>query len=128
MKYLKTFNSILLESKATYRTTYQVGFSYVELSQEIQNNLKDICLELTDDGNFVVDISNLNRGEDFGFTSFSLYKPRNNKRSPFSYQEVSEVMDRIKDYMNGLGYTCNFFKDKRDEYTMIELIIYFTKK
>lgn len=106
MKHLKTYN----ESK-------------YDASREIRSNLMDICLELNDLGinsdTIVVDVD---QHEVPYWTSFNILILRIFKFTPFEYsEEIKEVIERIKDYINGLGniiyktWFGDFFNEKEGE-------------
>lgn len=103
MKYLKYFNESIL-------------------SKDIVSDLKDICLEIIDDG-FKIDFWNDSELEDDiennrikPLNSYSRFEDEqinenefrmsinHTHRDSFRYSEVSEVVERIKDFMSQRGY------------------------
>lgn len=78
MKYLNSFNE-----KIRHASDHNM--------YDIMQDIKDICLELNDIG-FVI------KFVEAGYTVIKFEIQKENYSS-FSYDEVSEVMERIKDYM-----------------------------
>ena len=90
----------------------------LHLSQDIINNIKDICLELYDTGKYKIelienwdvdddvipdmyeerDIYKIEYNEDFNFGHLAI------SNDNFKYSEISEIVERIEDYMNSEGY------------------------
>lgn len=90
MKHLRPFNESTL----------------YDLSKEVKDTLKDICLELDDLGYQIIN------GREY--TVFPYLSIRNHDKymcRPITHPErikdndVSEVIERIKDYMDSVGYT-----------------------
>lgn len=80
---------------------------YAILPEEIIHELRDICLELTDDG-FHVQVENL----EINFKHTIIYIT---EKKQFTFDKIKEVIERIADYMNSMGYKCIY-----DNYTNLD--------
>lgn len=88
----------------------------IKIEKEILQDLKEICLDLTDDDKFKIEFS---EGETY--SSFAVIINRDIKENyiprqgmpdqiqraypEFSYDEISETIERLKDYMKSNGYS-----------------------
>lgn len=90
-----------------------VSESYV-LPQDIIQDIKDICLELKDMG-FAVFTNQLGHnnlaGEDGFYPNLTIFRNEN-----FIFSEIEEVVNRIKDYMDRLGYKVELKKTWADNH------------
>lgn len=107
MKYLKSYNEVLLIDPTGGA---DIG---------IYCDLLDIGLELTDD-NFAFDVSFPTEKSSKEYWKNSRFKLfiHHKKYQKFKITEIiSEVIERIKDYMTSKGYKCNVYY--RDDQTDI---------
>lgn len=105
------------------------------LSKDIGQNLLDICLELSDVGFCVYHVSSPSE-----WVKNSLIIDTTDPQDPdnflryFKYTEISEVVERIKDYMDQQGYDCSItlngtnIKRKLVYDGLFECRLYFTKR
>lgn len=80
---------------------YLKYFNESALSEDVMQDLNDICLELTDVG-FKVDIYNEDDHKDV-----IIFKPNHGL---FKYKEVKDVVERIKDYIKDQNYSIEIEK------------------
>jgi hypothetical protein len=83
--------------------------SHHKLSDDIIQNLKDICLELTDQGfgiaiNSDLPKSLLSSPPFSNKINLTILKSSSNGNKEFLYKEISEVVERISDFMDSRGY------------------------
>jgi len=89
MKYLNTFNESLIRNRAVGKRPSMTS---------TKDDIKDICLDLTDDG-YLIDFDDdkgTYRGDIF------IYKVGNResgKLTPFDYKDIEEVVERVKRYL-----------------------------
>lgn len=81
------------------------------LPEEIIHELRDICLELQDEG-FHVQVENLDTPNYMNYKHAIIYIT---KKSPFAFNKIKEVVERIVDYMNSMGYK-SIYDDYDAEY------------
>lgn len=114
MKHLKSFHMLLECDLSKYKGRY------VPLPEDIKLDLEDICQELKDD-KFeirigVFDINSPSPTNEYEWTNYLLIRTPNNDniklQRTFSYKEISEVVERIKDYLKSKGYTTQVRVDK----------------
>lgn len=101
MKYLKTYSQRELHYNKILETKYNLS-DYVELPQEIQDELHDICLELTDDKGFKIMIETILSCNGNNYTILYITKQE------FEFDKIKDVIERIEDYMNSMGYNCAY--------------------
>lgn len=95
-------------------------YEFVELSglsKEILGDIKDICLELQDEG-FSISKERYanNHGRSANIDCISIYKGKGYcPGNTFNYNIVKEYIERIKDYMKMNGYLTEVYIH-RDEY------------
>jgi len=78
------------------------GIQLCIIPDSVVENIKDICLELQDDGfNVIIDP-----------TICHIYSTNG-----FKYDQVSEVIERVKDYISSEGYNITVYKDKRSTFS-----------
>lgn len=87
MRYLKTYES----------------HKYIEINQ----NLKDICLELTDNGFFYY----LNHNLEYPKSPIEI---EIRKGKVFKWSEIADVVERLKDYLIPIGYDWKYDARKND--------------
>ena len=90
------------------------------LSDEVTTTLLEILQELRDEkfniamsGHDIITIMKFN----YNFDAFSNEREKLSMCNPFTYDEVSETIERIKDYMQLEGYSTkvrNFYKNSLD--------------
>lgn len=139
MKHLKTYNKIF-ESNITEMP----GLSDLAvLPDDIKSELKDICLELQDDGfNILLREYESNYLKyDYLIIDRLKYTQRIDGKSlhDFKKEDVMEVIERIKDYLSSVGYNIyvDYYKlhdsfarnsqKTRSEDVMNQVTIYFVK-
>lgn len=74
---------------------------------EIIQDIDDICLELKDKGFEIMKHSNGSKGflqEKWVEYDLSIFKYKEDEFEPFEYEEVEEVVERLKDYMSQNGF------------------------
>lgn len=129
MKYLKTYEGLFNFWKKKKSTSDFFLQGNESLPKDIEQDLKDICLEL----------------RDIGFNTYIYYhnnqhilqitykKPNTEGDFRFEYKEVEEVVERIKDYMSSKEYrvyvhgTTNREADEARGYDFDAVIIKFNK-
>ena len=93
-----------------YLKTYESNNS-TEL-EEIKKTIEEICYDITDDGfKFLIDNTYLNRDITDSNISASLnyvsiFYPNIKGYSSYSYSEVKEVVDRVKNYLGDRVINC----------------------
>lgn len=86
MKHIKT--------KKTFESlTDKVKSFFTIPSRESIEDVKDICLELTDEG-YVVDIS-----DDYVICTILIYSKTSLIKSKFNYEDIKETVERLQSYL-----------------------------
>jgi hypothetical protein len=140
MKHLKQFNESWFSKKKTNKDKHKLVRKWEVLPDNMVSDLKDILLELRDEG-YNVNVENIKQGGEYTIVetpdiltiirickdvlSQSPYLPQK-----LNYDDISETIERIRDYCNDLGY--DIFIDKifssLDEEKLLVVYIQFTKK
>lgn len=123
MKYLKTFEStnIVRDTDGDFNIMPLLG--NINLPIHVIEELRDICLELEDDG-FLVDISKSPESMMFpqGFTYIIITYPQIHK---FTYtKEISEVIERIKEYTLSQGYNLRVRGHMKDPGNILPIVLH----
>jgi hypothetical protein len=93
------------------------------LSEDVKITIRDICLELKDLG--------------FSINYSGLYDKRPSieiNKEYFIYDEVDEIIERIKDYLNDIGYDVkvdlrkNYWRHFIENPPLSSIKLFFTKK
>lgn len=112
-----------------YLKTYEAQKNRFELLPDnVIQELKDICLELTDVGYRVAfnELSEGNNGVDLVTCILILIPPcKEVGRKRQIRQIIKEVIERIEDYMNSIGYNIIIGPNQK---LKTHYFIYFTKK
>lgn len=115
MKHLKTYNESDTFGSENMKKAFNIRFD-----KEVINDLKDICLELKDEGynikyTLTSSEKNHNMRKDPDYVDIlqknilQISKPRKIRNSTSTtsiifFDEISEVIERIKEYMLSCGY------------------------
>lgn len=95
MKYLKTYEENIFNRLIGKKPS---------LSKEIIQDIKDICLELQDEGFRVftnqLGFNSLGNREGF-YPNIEIFTKANDN---FKYTDIEDVVERLKDYMKSRGY------------------------
>lgn len=140
MKHLKGYNESWFSKKKTNKDKPKLVRKWELLPDIIISDLKDIILELRDEGyNAIVD--NIKQGGEYTigetFNELTIIRicKDNLSQSPYlphelNYDNISETIERIKDYCKDLGYDIHIEKifSKSDEEKLMVVYIQFTKK
>lgn len=142
MKHLKTYNKIF-ESDITEMPLLP---DLVVLPENVKSELKDICLELQDDGFNILlrEYEYKSKGTitskyDYLIIDKLKYAQSGKSLRNFIKKDVMEVIERIKDYLSSVGYNIyvDYYKlhdsfarnsqKTRSEDVMNQVTIYFVK-
>lgn len=102
----------------------------IDFDNNILPDLKDICLELKDNGKFNYIISNPKYSFNSKYSNILIHKAYRSYQTgggyypqigggyypggydDFSYQEIAEVVERIKDFMKSHGFNTSVYTSK----------------
>ncbi len=115
MKYLKSINEIS-------HLWHNLSGKKPVLPDEVIQTIKDICLELNDNGFKVftnqLGFNKLGKREGFypNITIFNniLFTRAEQRKDYFKYSEIEEVVNRLTDYMASMGYKVKIDKTMGD--------------
>lgn len=101
--------------------------TFKDLNKNIQQDIIDICLELQDAGFTIVKAKNPLK--EYNCHTFFIYRDAKHHLGEFfKYDEVKEVVERLRDYMNQNGYKTEIIRHKApNQQSLFQVSIFFRK-
>lgn len=116
---------------------YDETYFNIDLPKDVLSDLKDICLELSDSG-FQIDIDKKGAADPCNpfdrpkysnvwiYLTYKEARKRENRQEgedysfTFTYKEIEEVVERIKDYIQSKGYQIEIYLFKNGKVSNLE--------